>query len=557
MTFKPPTQVVIETPAPVRPDVELPAWVEDLTSLSALDFTVGLGGFSVAAMMPDPVVTIPLALVGMFAFKVLRDTPAGSHARKAVVRTVRSLRAPERKALPGRTRRSLPVGSAPPSPVRRSPKVVVHLPGQTHNPSPRRFAGRSPAVPSAPQRTEEGLVHTRPSSVRGTSPKTWPPGGQSLPRLESIAGEFSRHGTAVVGESGSGKSSTMSRLARHFVSQGDVVLVVAYHYKASDPWPDGVHIVGRGYRRAEGDLAVRLVLLEMVARYRLSADGRLPDLPAIHVFVDEWHAVSAERPDVAAAIVRLINEGRKVGVIALITPHSANVSGVHFEGGTRDNLRFIVMPGRPPQGHETLPRVAEVWRGKPHDKDSELVGKFRVDHPLDGNSLFGIPTGCWALTSLSEAEMTSLFTDASLPVQRKDADAVRDGILAWWRRHSGTTNSGKQPAALPDDAFTRRFGRDTQDAEALAAYLARQGFGVRRISAFLPFRAADAAELARRAVDASQGSSRPSPRSPEETALVLYLLSIGAGTERIARLLDGNTNENIIRIQDIERSLQI
>ena len=586
MVVKPPPQVVIETPAPVRPDVELPAWVEDLTSLSALDFTVGLGGFSVAAMMPDPVVTIPLALAGMFAFKVLRDTPVGSHARKAVVRTVRSLRAPERKTLPGRARparRGLPFGSASPSPVRRTPKVVVHRPGQTHNPSPRR-----------PRRTEDGLVHTRPSGVRGASPQTWPPIGKPLPDFETVLAQFDGLPVAVVGGTGSGKTSVMSRLAAHRIQTGAVVMAVAYHYDPErDAWPDGVHIVGAGYRRSEGDLAMYLALTEMVARYRLASRRSLPAVPRIYVFVDEWKAVS-QRANIAAVAVRLVNEGRKAGVIGLLTPHTPTVTGMKLEGGVRDAFRFIVLPETPPKKYTRFPRVVDVWAGKPEAADARLLGQYIAREPVKGRPDFGIPSGCWALAYLDREEVESVIRDAELPYPRGGQDAVDEALLRWWAQErqwqsgqplsgtppvpsgtppvrpgtppvralsAGHTLSGTHPVRdgthpVPTfEQFTRTFSPNSAAEMKLILALLKNGFSQTKVADFLPSKSAPARERVQ-AVAARYGInwkdySRPAAGSDAERTLIVRLYSLGADVRRIAKLLDGNTAENRTRINGI------
>ncbi len=584
-----PRRVVIEPPAVVRPEADIPDWVEELTSLDLVDTALGFGGFPLAAMMPDPYISIPLFLLGMFAQKVFRATPAGEHARKAVARAFRSLgEQRSRRALPGYVQdasRRLPARSTPASPVRRAPRVVVHMPGQTHNPSPRRHHGWQPAP-----RTTDGLVHTRPSVVRQASPQTWPPlqAGQTAQNIENALGEFDGLPVAVVGPTGSGKTSAMSRLAALRLAAGEVVMALAYHYDPdADAWPDGVHLVGAGYRRSEGDLAMYVALTEMVARYRLAARRALPALPRINVFVDEWKAVS-ENPRIVSLALRLINEGRKARVVAVITPHTATVEGMAVQGNgeTRKGIGFVVMPSTP-KSKRTLPRLADVWLGEPEKRGSRHIGQFVVRPPVNGQPAFGIPSGCWALARLGQAEVESVIEDAELPYPRGGAEAIREAILRWWAQERrkvvglppsrtapvphgtapvrpGTAPVPAQNAGLPPsqtapvptfEQFARTFTPNSQAETRLILALLRGGYSPNKISGFLPSKTAPARErvqavAARYNVD-WKAHTRPAAGSAEERALVMRLHALGADIRRIAKLLDGNTAENQTRINGI------
>ncbi len=386
----------------------------------------------------------------------------------------------------------------------------------------------------------------------------------------------------------------MSRLAAHRIRSGAVVMAVAYHYDPErDAWPDGVHIVGAGYRRTEGDLAMYLALTEMVARYRLAARRALPAVPRIYVFVDEWKAVS-QRANIAAVAVRLVNEGRKAGVIGLLTPHTPTVSGMKLEGGVRDAFRFIVMPETPPKKYARLPRVVDVWAGKPEAPDARLIGQYVARAPVNGKPAFGIPSGCWALARMERGEVESVIADAELPYPRGQADAIDEAIMRWWARERGNqaghtlsrtppvphgtppvrpgthpvpaVSAGHTLSRTPPvphgtppvrtfEQFTRIFAPNTEAETKLILALLKSGFSQTKVANFLPSKSAPARErvqtvAARYRID-WKAYPRPRAGSGAERALVQRLHALGADVRRIAKLLDGNTAENRTRINGI------
>ena len=94
-------------------------------------------------------------------------------------------------------------------------------------------------------------------------------------------------------------------------------------------------------------------------------------------------------------------------------------------------------------------------------------------------------------------------------------------------------------------------GRMPSETLRLATYLANQGYGIRKIGKFLPFGNSEAQSFAREILSEMRiQPERPAADSAAEREMVRYLHGdCGAPLERIARLLDGNTWENLDRIQ--------
>ncbi len=99
--------------------------------------------------------------------------------------------------------------------------------------------------------------------------------------------------------------------------------------------------------------------------------------------------------------------------------------------------------------------------------------------------------------------------------------------------------------------FEQRFKADSAETHKLAHYLAHHGYGIRKLRDFLPFASSDAQALAREILrEIIQMPARPVAGSDTEYEMVRYLHGdCGAPLERIAKLLDGNTWENLARIQ--------
>jgi hypothetical protein len=198
--------------------------------------------------------------------------------------------------------------------------------------------------------------------------------------------------------------------------------------------------------------------------------------------------------------------------------------GLKGRGDARANFAFI--EGQPvPETLKRFPRIVTVTLGPPKLKDSQFLGRFVVPAPqvYSATPHFGVPR--WLKQGVSSQDPTG------------------------GSRHTGHSRSpaGHDPAT----GFAERFSAATDEARMLATYLANHGYGTRKIRHFLPFRDVDAAELARQVLsELSQMPERPSPGSQVEREMVRYLHGdCGAPLERIAKLLDGNTWENLSRIQ--------
>jgi hypothetical protein len=314
------------------------------------------------------------------------------------------------------------------------------------------------------------------------------------------------------------------------------LLILDPHYEPGN-WPSRAVVVGPGLNWTAIDHAIDYTQGEMETRYHQLASqprGAVRFRPLVLV-VDEMSALTMEIPDAGKRLFNLAQQGRKVDIWTILTPHSTEVEqmGAQGRGNARENFAYLEMPFVPEED-KYKPRIVTLYYGNPRRKDNAPAGRFIVPTP---KVYTGTPT-----------------LNPSWIARAKPVPKGVPGTVPEHNRHSVPANRHTLEQGrhrLSEAEFGQKFGRETELAGRLALYLVQQGYGVRKVSAFLPFANDDARVLVNtlRAKFPHLTGDRPTPGSPAEIQLVQRLHALGAPLRRIAILLDGNDGENLARIE--------
>ena len=341
------------------------------------------------------------------------------------------------------------------------------------------------------------------------------------PRRGEVKGElpdFTGRQVVIYGPTGSGKSSVIQHI---FGLRDGIKIIIDPHYKAGNWHPDTIVIgAGRAWERVEP--ALDEVMAEMSRRYarRQSGDEDYPDLT---IAVDELSALAHYSKDATKKLIDITQEGRKVRVYVILTPHSTEVTqlGMPGAGDARENYVFIgLAPVK--RGDETKPRIAEVCLGNPRRREAAREGYYVVPPP-----------------TLFQGQARLMDTLAG----------VFDGVPGESpARVEGTGHGQTRVNARFEDIYRP----DTPETTRLVEYLAANGYSQRKIAEFLPIAAATARSIASRVLSETEPIARPGPGTQDESVLVAELASeYHAPANRIARLLDGNDHDNLKRVERI------
>lgn len=350
-----------------------------------------------------------------------------------------------------------------------------------------------------------------------------------LSRLPVLAG-FADKQVVVYGPTGSGKTSVL----QHLLCQCQGLKIIFDPHYEPGKWHSDDIVIGAGRNWAAIETGLDQLVLEMDRRYQKMQDGE-SDFSPIHIAVDELSSFARNIPNGSERLITLAQEGRKVKMHTILTPHSTEVTQMGFEGSgdARENFVFIGMPPVLP-GQENQPRIATVHAGNPRRKGNDPLGRFLVPAPK-------VYQGKARLL----ADLASVL-GAAAPV----AQAVAGPVAG--TGHARATGEKRQ---LP---FEQRYAAGSPDADDLALFVAQHGYGVRKIGELLPYSDHLARQTAAQAISRLNGSrdNRPTPGSSQELAFVKTLYAQwGVPVNRLARLLDGSDHHNLARIQAmIERS---
>jgi len=481
-----------------------PRWVYDLAEIDLIDAMMGtvgtLGAYAVGGV-PGIV-----AWAGFTAtVTVLRKTPIIPWT----VRTIAEWRA-NPKVIEGKFR-----DVVIPAWREDAGEMLVHP----------RYRGRAP-VSGAPVSS----VPVKRAPVRETASET------VRPARPKVLPGFTGFQIVVYGPTGSGKSSVIKLLIMH--RQKAAIIVIDPKYKPGN-WPSRSYVVGKGLNFDEIDAALDALLGEMKRRIEALGEGESRFRPML-IAVDELSILTQYVPNAGERLIQIAQLGREVKMFTILTPHSTEVEQMGFQGkgNARENFVYIGLPPINPLDEQAKhkPRIATVHLGNPRRKDNKPLGTFVIPIPrvYTGRPRFGLPAWLGQGGSQGGSGVVPAGGSQVVPV--------------------GGSARGTTPDTGSDTGFTARYADpDSEGARKLAEYLARQGFGIRKIRTFLPFRAAEASRLAREVLgQMTQVPPRPAPGSDAEREMVRYLhRDCGAPLERIAKLLDGNTWENLARIEKI------
>ena len=345
---------------------------------------------------------------------------------------------------------------------------------------------------------------------------------------------FAGRQIVVYGPTGTGKTTVLQKLLQQ--RQGTAIVLDPHYAAGKGKWHPQTLVIGAGRRFDEIEAALEILVAEMGRRYQQAAQGHEQFTP-FNIAVDELSAFAHNISSGASNLITIAQEGRKVGMFVILTPHSPEVRQMGFEGkgGARDNFAFIRMPTVRP-GQERAPRVVTVYYGNP--MTTEPDGRYLVTAPQ---------------VYQGEPRLVSAKELARLLGVSQGVSEVSEGVSGGVSAVGHGQDTGKS-ALL---AFEERYAKGTDAARALAEMLAVHGFGVKKISMVLPYRAEDARMDAAQAAGTVQRGVKPAFGSAEEADLVRDLYHTwGVPANRIARLLDGADHENLSRIQAILNGVQ-
>ena len=511
-----------------------PRWVYDLAEIDPLDAILGTAGTLTAYAVGG----VPGIVAWGGAYVVItlvRKTPLIPWTIRTVItwrRDPKVIRGQFRDAvIPAMREDAMEVIYHP----QRSnqPQATSHKPEPVYTPpaQPERQPVNKPQQPSVnhPLRT---LHH---SNVRAYLQQL-----QSLPKLLALHG---RH-IVIFGPTGIGKSSIIKHLLRQ--RQKGLLLICDPHYQPGN-WPSRAYVVGKGRNFSEIAEVIQLVVAEMSRRYLLSGEGKLDleQVEPIYLVMDEMSAMAEQEPEAVKLLMTIAQEGRKAKIFTILTPHGQNVETMGLKGRGEARANFAFIEGQSVTDEfKKFPRIVSVTLGAPKDKESQFLGKFVVPAPqvYSGTPHFGIPRflGDGVPNALTQG-VSSMYL-AGVSDEKKP---VSQGVSSMYPQ------SVSVDRYTPGTGYEQRFSVESDETRKLTQHLANQGYGIRKISRFLPFASSEAQDLARETLSEIQfQSQRPAANSEAERKMVRYLhWDCGAPLERIARLLDGNTWENLARIQ--------
>lgn len=339
----------------------------------------------------------------------------------------------------------------------------------------------------------------------------------------------------VYGPTGTGKTTLLQRVLSQ--RQGMVVVIDPHYAAGKGKWPPPYVVLGAGRRFDEIEASLNIFESVMGYRYQQSASG-VENFTPLHIAVDELSAFANNIPNGAKQLITLAQEGRKVGIFVILTPHSPEVRQMGFEGkgGARDNFVFVRMPVIRP-GEEKKQRVVTVYYGNP--MTTEPDGQYIVPPPSVYQGEPRLMTAAELATKLGPSQ-----DDA--PVSETVSRLVSRPM----------SQMGHQPDSTGQQVlgFEQRYAKGKDTALLLATYLVLHGYGIKKIGELLPYRVEDARATAAEAMNNVVQGPKPTRDSQDEAAMVRELYTEwGVPVNRLARLLDGADHENVTRVQTIVR----
>jgi len=513
-------------------------WAWEMISSDGLDLSIGLGGLIFAGGF--------FGIPGLFLWagfwwlgiNTLRKTPVVP----ATIDLVQQWRE-DRSIVEGVFRDVVAPGFS---------EYTPRKPARKQNPAKRAPQAMTAILSPQPAAAEE--THRPTAPARGMSDVPEPPVSSQVPRratsdfnirewLKQYEGvqkglpDLTGRHVVIFGGTGGGKSSLIKHIFRQY--KDATIIIADLHYEPGN-WPGRAYILGKARNLNEVVAGVDAIIAELDRRIVARSEDADFQMRPIVLFLDEETTIAEDSPDTMDQVRRIAREGRKYEIFIILAPHGPNLSTLGFKRGTGDqraNFVFIEMP-KVPKEAEHLPRLVTAWYGAP--KDGDVLGRFVVPPPPEYTATphFGLPRWLAAPTTGDDGE--------------GEQDTVNQVIS---QAAMMTADSG---AVRNDEAqFRAQYTPNAQETRKLALMLAQKGYRVRKISEFLPFMNAKAREIANTAVALAnfveEAPLPPTAGSDDEKALVLDLHRIGASKTRIAALLHGNKQVNLVRVEEYIR----
>ncbi len=547
-------------------DPQPPRWLRRLTEFDAVDTAVLFLGLPTAYAAGG----VPGVFIGGVCFvgqMLLRKTPLLPGVGRVMSGTVRLLRG-DREALRLAAGNFLPflededdfTLETPPAWFQQTAAAPHNGPGAANTPG--MANGRhSPATPQAARYQAQGRLsgnaqgrsfdnaQGRLSGATGRRPIY-----RNIQKLPPLHG----YQIVIYGPTGSGKSSVIKALLVD--RQEAEVLILDPHYQPGS-WPGRATVVGAGLAWHLIDQALDYVHAEMRRRYQiLSTTPRdQVNFRPLIVAVDELSALTGNIPNAGKRLFDLAQQGRKVQVWTMLTPHSTEVEqmGAQGRGDARENFAYVEMPFVAKEDQARL-RIVTVYYGNPRRSDNQPVGIYAVPAPKEYtgtpsvNPEWLLPGRVQSVSQPGQGVSKPQAQGVSKPVSQGVSGAGHTpdmGGHGQIRPRNGDAPGQSYPTA---NEFAAAYGRDGQATAALIHYLLQCGYGTRKIGEFMPFSTSEARQVVqslRNAPNPPEAGLRPVPGSREESDLVCYLRSLGAPLPRIAALLDGNDADNLLRME--------
>jgi len=341
---------------------------------------------------------------------------------------------------------------------------------------------------------------------------------------------FADKQVVVYGPTGSGKTSVL----QHLLSQRQGLRIIFDAHYEPGKWHSDDVVIGAGRNWSTIEAGLGLLVQEMDRRYQQMRDGTV-DFSPIQIAVDELSSFARNIPNGSERLITLAQEGRKVKMYTILTPHSTEVAQMGFEGSgdARENFIFIGMPPVLP-GQEALQRIATVHAGNPRRKGNDPLGRFLTPAPKVYQGKARLLIDLSSVLGVAEPVSPTVSSPAA---------------------ETGHTTATSQTGQVP---FEQRYGAGSAESYDLALFVAHHGYGVRKIGELLPYSDHHARQTAAQAISTLVGGrpERPKPGGEQEFTFVKELyVHWGVPVNRLARLLDGSDHQNLGRIQFmIERS---
>lgn len=188
------------------------------------------------------------------------------------------------------------------------------------------------------------------------------------PQLSPLPMLSGRH-ILIAGATGTGKTHTARYLLR--ARQDEQVQILDPHFKPGE-WPGEFDILGGGrdFDAIEAAIGMAYEMMTLRFQQRKKGAGHFEPLTLV---VDEIPAITKYKPEAAAHLQALANEGRKIAIYLMLLSQSVLVKPLGLEGAgdLRANFATVRLNPLPEGTPEAAPRTVTLIIGDLHKPESE------------------------------------------------------------------------------------------------------------------------------------------------------------------------------------------